>query len=306
MYACHCSVIDQVLYRSRSVMAGDDVLLQCELSSNLATPEWKLNGKELQGYGLNSGYRVGTDGLLVIEARPYQSGDYCCFALENGVHVPVVNYSLTVRQELPPLPPVQPTRPHLTTAIYWNVQTSPNDSPEDFHPSPMSPHFEFLSVRNMEAMYLSLITILGGLCFVLTVILLYVGFCLQGRSGKYSLRAAARTKRKRGAHMELKTISSHCNGKTDCSRRPAADRPWRSNNITQQGASSRSTSPTTSRIRIRQWTLCHFTQHLTQDEWQQLCVAETDRWRHYVSALLLLHRGAQQDPGEEEAHAAVQ
>ncbi len=215
MYACHCSVIDQVLYRSRSVMAGDDVLLQCELSSNLATPEWKLNGKELQGYGLNSGYRVGTDGLLVIEARPYQSGDYCCFALENGVHVPVVNYSLTVRQELPPLPPVKPTRPRLTTAIYWNVQTSPNDSPEDFHPSPMSPHFEFLSVRNMEAMYLSLITILGGLCFVLTVILLYVGFCLQGQRGKYSLRAAARTKRKRGAHMELKTISSHCNGKTD-------------------------------------------------------------------------------------------
>uniref|UniRef100_A0A673JSS4 Semaphorin-4G-like n=1 Tax=Sinocyclocheilus rhinocerous TaxID=307959 RepID=A0A673JSS4_9TELE len=189
---------DQVLHRSRSVMAGDDVLLQCELSSNLATPEWMLNGKELRGYGLDSGYRVGTDGLLVIEARPYQSGDYCCFALENGVHVPVVIYSLTVRQELPAPPPVEPT-----------------DSPEDFHPTPMSPRFEFLSVRNMEAMYLSLITILGGLCFVLTVVLLYVGFCLQGRRGKYSLRAAARGERKRGAHLELKTISSHCNGKPD-------------------------------------------------------------------------------------------
>ncbi|XP_016123902.1 semaphorin-4G-like [Sinocyclocheilus grahami] len=206
---------DQVLHRSRSVMAGDDVLLQCELSSNLATPEWMLNGKELRGYGLDSGYRVGTDGLLVIEARPYQSGDYCCFALENGVHVPVVIYSLTVRQELPAPPPVEPTRPRLTTAIYWTIQTSPSDSPEDFHPTPMSPRFEFLSVRNMEAMYLSLITILGGLCFVLTVVLLYVGFCLQGRRGKYSLRAAARGERKRGAHLELKTISSHCNGKPD-------------------------------------------------------------------------------------------
>uniref|UniRef100_A0A672KDJ5 Sema domain-containing protein n=1 Tax=Sinocyclocheilus grahami TaxID=75366 RepID=A0A672KDJ5_SINGR len=181
---------DQVLHRSRSVMAGDDVLLQCELSSNLATPEWMLNGKELRGYGLDSGYRVGTDGLLVIEARPYQSGDYCCFALENGVHVPVVIYSLTVRKELPASPP-------------------------DFYPTPMSPRFEFLSARNMEAMYLSLITILGSLCFVLTVILIYVGFCLQGQRGKYSLRAAARAERKRGAHMELKTISSHCNGKPD-------------------------------------------------------------------------------------------
>uniref|UniRef100_A0A8C1KU55 Uncharacterized protein n=1 Tax=Cyprinus carpio TaxID=7962 RepID=A0A8C1KU55_CYPCA len=171
---------DQVLHRSRSVMAGDDVLLQCELSSNLATPEWKLNGTELRGYRTDSGYRIGTDGLLVIEARPHQSGDYCCFALENGVHVPVVIYSLTVRQELPAPPPVEPIRPHLTTAIY-----------------------------------LSLITILGGLCFVLTVVLLYVGFCLQGRRGKYSLRATARTERKRGAHLELKTISSHCNGKPD-------------------------------------------------------------------------------------------
>uniref|UniRef100_A0A8C1SH50 Semaphorin 4G n=1 Tax=Cyprinus carpio TaxID=7962 RepID=A0A8C1SH50_CYPCA len=176
---CDESTAD-VLHRSRSVMAGDDVLLQCELSSNLATPEWKLNGTELRGYRTDSGYRIGTDGLLVIEARPHQSGDYCCFALENGVHVPVVIYSLTVRQELPAPPPVEPIRPRLTTAIY-----------------------------------LSLITILGGLCFVLTVVLLYVGFCLQGRRGKYSLRATARTERKRGAHLELKTISSHCNGKPD-------------------------------------------------------------------------------------------
>ncbi|XP_052469438.1 semaphorin-4G [Carassius gibelio] len=206
---------DQVLHRSRSVMAGDDVLLQCELSSNLATPEWMLNRQELPGYGLDSGYRVGTDGLLVIEAQPSQSGNYCCFALENGVHVPVVIYSLTVRRELPAPPPVEPTRPRLTTAIYWTIQSSKSDPPNDSHPTPMSPHFEFLSVRNMEAMYLSLITILGGLCFVLTVILIYMGFCLQGQRGKYSLRAAARAERKRGAHMELKTISSHCNGKSD-------------------------------------------------------------------------------------------
>uniref|UniRef100_A0AAR2JGW9 Sema domain-containing protein n=1 Tax=Pygocentrus nattereri TaxID=42514 RepID=A0AAR2JGW9_PYGNA len=180
---------DLVLHRVRSVMAGDDVLLQCELSSNLATPQWTLHGQELQGYGLNSGYRIGTDGLLVIEARPDQSGDYSCFALESGVRVPVVIYTLTIRHDLPPVPPIDMTHP-------------PHQS-------------EFLSLRNMEAMYLSLITILGGLCLVLTVVLLYVGFCVQTRRGKYSLRAAAQAERKRSGHMELKTISSQCNGKVD-------------------------------------------------------------------------------------------
>uniref|UniRef100_A0AAR2J8V2 Sema domain-containing protein n=1 Tax=Pygocentrus nattereri TaxID=42514 RepID=A0AAR2J8V2_PYGNA len=178
-----------VLHRVRSVMAGDDVLLQCELSSNLATPQWTLHGQELQGYGLNSGYRIGTDGLLVIEARPDQSGDYSCFALESGVRVPVVIYTLTIRHDL-------------------NLTLHPA-------PAPHPPQLEFLSLRNMEAMYLSLITILGGLCLVLTVVLLYVGFCVQTRRGKYSLRAAAQAERKRSGHMELKTISSQCNGKVD-------------------------------------------------------------------------------------------
>ncbi|XP_053709899.1 semaphorin-4G isoform X5 [Synchiropus splendidus] len=37
------------VHRRRSVMSGDDVLLQCELHSNLATPRWTLNGRELPG-----------------------------------------------------------------------------------------------------------------------------------------------------------------------------------------------------------------------------------------------------------------
>ncbi|KAL6487333.1 hypothetical protein MHYP_G00039590 [Metynnis hypsauchen] len=208
---------DLVLHRVRSVMAGDDVLLQCELSSNLATPQWMLQGQELQGYGLNSGYRIGTDGLLVIEARPDQSGDYSCFALESGVRVPVVIYTLTVRHDLPPVPPIDMTHPpHQSSSTHRTAQTS-NRSNLTLHPAPAPhpPQLEFLSLRNMEAMYLSLITILGGLCLVLTVVLLYVGFCVQTRRGKYSLRAAAQAERKRSGHMELKTISSHCNGKLD-------------------------------------------------------------------------------------------
>uniref|UniRef100_A0A3P8Z3N4 Sema domain-containing protein n=1 Tax=Esox lucius TaxID=8010 RepID=A0A3P8Z3N4_ESOLU len=159
----------------RSVMVGDDVLLQCELSSNLATPVWTLDRLELQGYGLDSGFRVGTDGLLVIESQPEQSGEYTCHALENGVRVAVVTYSVTV-QKGPLLPPP---------------------------PAPLPTTSELLSPRNMEAIYLSLITFLGGVCLVLTVVLLYVSFCLRsGQQGKYSLRAAAAAARQLGGEHD--------------------------------------------------------------------------------------------------------
>uniref|UniRef100_A0A672H3Z1 Sema domain-containing protein n=1 Tax=Salarias fasciatus TaxID=181472 RepID=A0A672H3Z1_SALFA len=174
-----------VVHRRRAVMSGDDVLLQCELRSNLATPRWTLNGKELQGYGLSSGYRVGTDGLLIIGARPQQSGSYRCFAVENAVSVLV--YLYTVR----PLP-----------------------SP----PAPVPVGPEFQTYKHMEAVYISLVAVLGGLCLVLTVVLLYISFCSRQASQerKFShqgLQVLGASERKRSSHLELKTISSHCNGR---------------------------------------------------------------------------------------------
>uniref|UniRef100_A0A3B5AZ44 Semaphorin-4G-like n=1 Tax=Stegastes partitus TaxID=144197 RepID=A0A3B5AZ44_9TELE len=171
------------IHRRRSVMSGDDVLLQCELRSNLATPRWTLNGKELQGYGLNSGYRIGTDGLLIIGARPLQSGSYRCFAVENSVSVLVYLYT--------PLP-----------------------SP----PAPMPPEPAFQTYRHMEAVYISLVAVLGGLCLVLTVVLLYVSFCTRRASqdrkfSQQGLQVLGASERKRSSHLELKTISSHCNGR---------------------------------------------------------------------------------------------
>uniref|UniRef100_A0A8C7CYB0 Semaphorin 4G n=1 Tax=Oncorhynchus kisutch TaxID=8019 RepID=A0A8C7CYB0_ONCKI len=196
---CDSDTADELVqHRSRSVMVGDDVLLQCELGSNLATPVWTLGGSELQGYGLDSGFRVGNDGLLVIESRPEQSGEYTCHALENGIRVAVVTYSVTVRPCYPP------------------------------PPAHLPPTSELLSPRSMEAMYLSMITILGGLCLVLTVVLLYVGFCLRGgHRGKYSLRAAAQHQKRHSSstHLELKTISSHCNGNGICNGNGVSKQP---------------------------------------------------------------------------------
>ncbi|XP_070696822.1 semaphorin-4G-like [Pempheris klunzingeri] len=217
--------------RSRSVRVGDDVLLQCELSSNLATPLWTLEGSELQGYGLSSGFRTGTDGLLIIEARQDQSGLYTCYAVENNIKVALVTYNVTIRPDLPPPPPVEPTedRYSVFATLPGPTEHPSSERPLPPAPAPLLPHSELLSPRNMEAMYLSLITILGGLCVVLTVVLVYVGFCLRvGHRGKYSLRAAAaaypiskkhnRSKKqhRNSTHMELKTISSHCNGNGIC------------------------------------------------------------------------------------------
>ncbi|KAG7216342.1 hypothetical protein INR49_021746 [Caranx melampygus] len=222
---------DDVVQRSRSVRVGDDVLLQCELSSNLATPLWTLDGSKLQGYGLNSGFRTGTDGLLIIEARQDQSGLYTCYAVENDIKVAIVTYNVTVSLDLPPPPPVEPTEdPYDLFATELIPTEHPSsERPLPPPPAPLLPHSELLSPRNMEAMYLSLITILGGLCVVLTVVLVYVGFCLRvGNRGKYSLRAAAaaypnnkkhnrnKKQHRSSSHMELKTISSHCNGNGIC------------------------------------------------------------------------------------------
>lgn len=212
--------VPSVVHRRRSVMAGDDVLLQCELRSNLATPRWTLNGKELQGYGLNSGYRIGTDGLLIIGARVQQSGSYRCFAVENSVSVLV--YLYTVRVHTDPFFPVEPTTTNPTTVSSPSIfsTSSPTEQPLPSPPAPVPPSAEFQTYRHMEAVYISLVAVLGGLCLVLTVVLLYVSFCTRraAQDRKFSqqgLQVLGASERKRSSHFELKTISSHCNGRQD-------------------------------------------------------------------------------------------
>lgn len=212
--------VSEAVVRRRAVRVGDDVLLQCELSSNLANPLWTLNGGHLEGYGLDSGYRTGTDGLLIIEAQQSQSGLYACYAVENNVKVAVVSYNITVHQDPPLLSPVQSKEPR---RVFATLQTTTESTFSEGPPQPTPAHH--ISSTHLEAIYLSLVTIFGSLCVVLTVVLIYVGFCLQvGHRGRYSLRNAAaayrpdkRSNRKRKHHrssslMELKTISSHCNG----------------------------------------------------------------------------------------------
>ncbi|XP_057683022.1 semaphorin-4G-like [Corythoichthys intestinalis] len=203
-------------------MSGDDVLLQCELRSNLATPRWTLNGKELQGYGVDSGYRVGNDGLLLIGARGRQSGSYRCFAVENSVSVLVYLYTVKVHtdsyfpaEETTEFPDLS-TLPGTTTAIDLStVEQTP--------PSLAAPGPQLHEYRRMEAVYICLVAVLGGLCLVLSVVLLYVSFCTRrvSRSRKFSqqqgLHVLGSSERKGSSHLELQTISNGRQGRRSIS-----------------------------------------------------------------------------------------
>ncbi|XP_041125017.1 semaphorin-4G-like [Polyodon spathula] len=198
-----------LLHQKRTVLRGGDVLLQCELSSNLAVPAWTLNGSELAGYG-PAGYRVGTDGLLIVESRPEQSGNYSCYSVENGVRVWVRTYAVSVRTELLP----QPWKP--PTPATPPAPTSQPSLPSELPPlAPAPPRSEYQTFRSMEGLYITLITVLAGVCFVLTVVLLFLAFCVQNRRGRYSLQGSGRIKRGDGSLLELQTISSNCAGKPE-------------------------------------------------------------------------------------------
>ncbi|KAI5623331.1 semaphorin-4G, partial [Silurus asotus] len=211
-----------VTHRTRSVMVGHDLLLLCELRSNLAVPHWTLNGEEMQGYAVDTGYRIGTDGLLIIGAQTRHGGHYSCYAVENNVWIPIRSYMVRV-QPVPPPSPHLPTDPTALAERFFTTSTlsvspSSESNEQPLYPLPSRP--EFHTNLHMEAMYISMVAVLGGLCLVLTVVLLYVSFCAHSAPShrKYTqqeLSITPTTERKLSSHVELKTISSHCNGRTD-------------------------------------------------------------------------------------------
>ncbi|CAL8305909.1 unnamed protein product [Boreogadus saida] len=239
-----------VAQRGRSVMAGDDVLLRCELHSNLATPRWTLNGRELQGYSLAGGYRVGTDGLLIVGARPAQGGTYRCFAVENAIWVPVRQYSVRVHTDPglhgdnadttgtpSPTPSPDPTEPPPVVVAATGGGPTERPLPSPPAPLPSASGSGGGTYRHMEAVYVSLVAVLGGLCLVLTVVLLYVSCCTaagnrrrrRGRGRKFSQQGLQilgeteeepRRRRRGSSPLELRTVSGgHCNGRLGGARR---------------------------------------------------------------------------------------
>ncbi|KAJ1140808.1 hypothetical protein NDU88_007146 [Pleurodeles waltl] len=170
--------------KDRTVLKGDDVLLQCDLSSNLARAQWLVNET---GHLDDTGgrFRVGVDGLLITDTLPEHSGDYSCYSEENSLRSLVAVYSLNVLLELPKekVDVVEPTVPFVL----------PTAAPQSTH--------------KMEFVYISVIVILGGLCFVLIIVLLYVS-CQNNRTGKYGMGNL------RNSNVELQTVSSNFKDKS--------------------------------------------------------------------------------------------
>lgn len=204
------------------MLAGDDVLLQCELRSNLATPRWTLNGRELRPVGSTSGYRLGSDGLLILAARAEHSGSYRCFAVENAVSVLLGLYTVSVHSELLPPPPT-PTANAQPPAVSSLVQlpSSGGATEQDPPPAPTMPLSpdDLLTSGRLEAFYLPLVGVLGGLCLVLSVVLIYVSFCKHRKCSRQQqqrhLQVLGASERKRSSYLELRTISGRCNGRQE-------------------------------------------------------------------------------------------
>ncbi|NWU23855.1 SEM4G protein, partial [Dyaphorophyia castanea] len=162
-----------LLWKNRTVLQGDDVLLPCDQRSNLARAVWLLNGSEVLGAGQDR-LRVGVDGLLVTDTLPQHSGEYRCYGEEQGLRTLLAAYSLTVLPELPRSPTAAP-----------------------------SPHAASQATNDMKVAYISAIVTLVVLCTVLSIILLYMS-CLEKRKGKYVLGEP------RPASVELQTVSANC------------------------------------------------------------------------------------------------
>ncbi|NXN09697.1 SEM4G protein, partial [Indicator maculatus] len=162
-----------LMWKNRTVLQGDDVLLPCDQRSNLARAVWLLNGSQVPGAGQDR-LRVGVDGLLVTDTLPQHSGEYRCYGEERGLRTLLAAYSLSVLPELPRSPTAAP-RPHAAT------QTD----------------------GDMKVAYISAIVALVVLCAVLSAVLLYMS-CLEKRKGKYVLGEP------RPASVELQTVSANC------------------------------------------------------------------------------------------------
>ncbi|XP_053548445.1 semaphorin-4G [Bombina bombina] len=164
----------------RTVLTGDDVLLQCDLKSNLARVQWIVNDTD-QVEENDGHFRVGIDGLLISDAQMEHIGEYKCFSEEQGLQSVISVYTLNILMKHPKEKPYSESTPvvQLPTAAS-------------------------LTSRKMEVVYISIITFLGGLCIVLTIVLLYVS-CQHKRKGTYAMSNS------QSNNVELQTVS--CNFK---------------------------------------------------------------------------------------------
>ncbi|XP_076854033.1 semaphorin-4C [Brachyhypopomus gauderio] len=113
--------------RNVTVVVGSDLVLPCQLVSNLAQPSWVLNERELvlsAGGAGASGAGAGGPrfdhalrALVVPQAGPLQAGHYMCYSEEQGVKFQSEHYLVAVVASAPVF--IEPRAPDASMGLFW-------------------------------------------------------------------------------------------------------------------------------------------------------------------------------------------
>ncbi|XP_072565072.1 semaphorin-4C [Paramormyrops kingsleyae] len=106
--------------RNVTVVVGSDLVLPCQLVSNLAQPSWLLNERELV---LSSEGAVGARfdralrALVIPDAGPMQAGRYTCYSEEQGVRFQTERFQVTVVASAPVV--MKARAPDASMGLFW-------------------------------------------------------------------------------------------------------------------------------------------------------------------------------------------
>ncbi|XP_044293426.1 semaphorin-4C isoform X2 [Varanus komodoensis] len=82
--------------RNITVVAGTDLVLPCRLTSNLATPRWSFNGRDLPEEPASVLHDAQLQALIVLAVGPRHAGLYRCVQLEERNELMVESYAVSV------------------------------------------------------------------------------------------------------------------------------------------------------------------------------------------------------------------
>ncbi|KAM9743456.1 semaphorin-4C isoform 1-T4 [Menidia menidia] len=106
--------------RNYTVVVGSDMVLPCQLVSNLAQPFWVLNDRELQlGDPEGGGPRFdrALRALVVPDAGQMQAGRYVCYSEEQGVKFQTERYQVAVVASAPVF--MEARAPDSSMGLFW-------------------------------------------------------------------------------------------------------------------------------------------------------------------------------------------
>ncbi|KAI1901082.1 hypothetical protein AGOR_G00056470 [Albula goreensis] len=110
--------------RNVTVVVGSDLVLPCQLVSNLAHPSWLLNDRELplvadEGSAAAEGPRFdrALRALVIPNAGPQQAGRYTCYSEEQGVKFQTERYQVAVVASAPVF--MEARAPDGSMGLFW-------------------------------------------------------------------------------------------------------------------------------------------------------------------------------------------